>query len=101
MSESYTPTFTNGHVANMVQEFVVDEKEDLDKIDISQLLAGSKTFVIKENKGQWYMLSNARKWEPVKWNSGGSSDVIYDGGEEKVSKEELTTETVYDGGVEG
>lgn len=97
MSQSYTTMFSSGHVANMVKEFVVDTKDEIASIDISQLLAGSRAFVIKDS--QWYMLSNAREWEPVNWGSGGASgDIIYDGGEE--TEEGSTKEIVYDGGEE-
>lgn len=66
---SYTTMFSSGYVANQVKEFAVDTVDDIDSIDISQLLAGSKAFVIEDS--QWYMLNNARQWKPVKWGSGG------------------------------
>lgn len=79
---NYTKVFSSGGVPNMVREFVVDTKDQIDSIDISQLQAGSKVFVIKDS--QYYMLSHARNWEPVNLtsgsggsSSGGSGDDSY------------------------
>ena len=46
---AYTTTFTNGHKPNMVKEFVVDKADDIESIDVSKILPGSKTFVIEDS----------------------------------------------------
>ena len=96
----YTMTFSNGQIPNQVKQFVVDESKDIDSIDISQILPGSRAFVISDS--QWYMLNNQWKWKPVdnQGGGGGSTDeIIYDGGEETSGKED-DLEIVYDGGEE-
>lgn len=97
----YTTMFSSGRVHNQIKEFVVDTYSKLNSIDISQILPGSRTFVIKDenhdNESQWYMLNHEGTWDPINWGSGGgsSSDVIYDGG----GVEQSTGEnTAYDGG---
>lgn len=86
---NYTKVFSSGGVPNMVREFVVDTKDQIDSIDISQLQAGSKVFVIKDS--QYYMLSHARNWEPVNLTSGssesgsGSSDSPHPDSDETVA----------------
>lgn len=105
---AYATLFTNGHIPNQVKTFSVDEVADMDAIDISQLLPGSKTFVI--NDSQWYMLSVAdRSWKKVNLGTsgggggseGGSEDAdhtYYDGGSE--DGDLSVDETIYDGGSE-
>ena len=97
---SYTTMFSSGQVHNQIKEFVVDTKDQIDAIDISQILPGSRTFVIKDS--QWYMLDNQFKWQPVDWNSGGggSADhVIYDGGDidNPDGQDEEVDHVIYDG----
>ena len=97
---NYTTTFSSGRTHNQVKEFVVDTKAQLDKIDISQILAGSKAFVIKENGGQWYMLDHEGHWNKVNLGSGGGSsggEVIYNGGDEDDPDD---TNIIYNGGDE-
>ena len=43
---NYTTVFSGGYVYNQVKKIVVDTKADLDSINTSQLMAGSKAFVI-------------------------------------------------------
>ena len=85
---SYTTIFSSGRVHNQIKEFVVDTHDKIDRIDISQILPGSRTFVIKDEthdgNSQWYMLDHEGNWDPVDWSGGGSGSadsVIYDGGE--------------------
>lgn len=105
---AFSTIFTNGHVPNQIKMFSVDTVEDMNAIDISQLLPGSRTFVIDDS--QWYMLSVAdRKWTKVNLgtsggnggSSGGSEDedhTYYDGGSEDGG---LPIDTIdYDGGSE-
>lgn len=101
---SYTMTYSNGRVPNQVKEFTVDAKSDIDSIDISQILPGSRAFVIDDS--QWYMLNNQWQWKPVDLGSGSSSGgggsedydhIYYDGG----SEDGDTTDRInYDGGSE-
>ena len=51
-----TTMFSNGSVPNQIKEFVVDTDDQLSTIDISQILPGSRAFVI--NTSQWYMLNH-------------------------------------------
>ena len=101
---SYTTMFSSGQVHNQIKEFVVDTYDKLDTIDISQILPGSRTFVIKDEthdgNSQWYMLDHEGNWDPINWNAGGggsADDVIYDGGEVKTSGGD-NLEVIYDGG---
>lgn len=106
---SYTTMFSSGQVHNQIKEFVVDTYDKIGSIDISQILPGSRTFVIKDetNDGnsQWYMLDHEGNWDPVDWGSGGgggsADDVIYDGGEENKSGSDQDLDIIYDGGEEG
>ena len=99
----YTMTFSNGQIPNQVKAYTVDTKADIDSIDISQILPGSRAFVIDDS--QWYMLNNSWKWKPVDLGSGsggggGSEDtdhIYYDGGSEDGTS---TDRTYYDGGSE-
>lgn len=102
---AFSTIFTNGHVPNQVKVFSVDTVEDMNAIDISQLLPGSRAFVI--NSSQWYMLTvKDRTWKPVDWggsggSGGGSEDgdhIIYDGGNE--DSDTAPENIVYDGGSE-
>lgn len=108
---AYTTLFTNGHIPNQVQTFAVDTVEDMNAIDVSQLLPGSKTFVMydgEDQKGQWYMLTvKERKWKKVDLGrsggsgGGGSEDydhIIYDGGSE--DGDQQREHVFYDGGSE-
>lgn len=103
----YTPTFLNGQAANMVREFVVDTVEDITSIDVSQLLPGSRVFVI--NTSQWYMLNHRKLWQTINWGSGGGGSggsVVYDGGniddnsasDSGSGSGTSTNNTSYDGG---
>lgn len=98
----YTTMFSSGQVHNQVKEFVVDTYDKIGLIDISQILPGSRTFVISDvnndDASQWYMLNHQFAWVPVDWGSGGGSSadhVIYDGGEVEQSTGE---NIIYDGG---
>ena len=103
---TFSTIFTNGHIPNQVQTFAVDTVEDMNAIDISQLLSGSKTFII--NDSQWYMLTVAdRTWKKVNLGSSGGSGgggdedydhVIYDGGTE--DSDTPIDNIIYDGGSE-
>ena len=69
---AFSTIFTNGHVPNQVKVFSVDTVEDMNAIDISQLLPGSRAFVI--NGSQWYMLTvKDRTWKPVDWVSSSGT----------------------------
>ena len=97
---SYTTMFSSGQTHNQIKEFVVDKYDDIKSINISQILPGSRTFVITDS--QWYMLDHQGNWDPIDWGSGGGSssgDVIYDGGEENSDKTK-DLEVIYDGGEE-
>lgn len=98
----YTTMFSSGRVHNQIKEYVVDTYSVVTQIDISQILPGSRVFVIKDethdNKSQWYMLNHSGGWDPISWGSGGggsTEDVIYDGGGVEQNSEENTS---YDGG---
>lgn len=104
---AFSTIFMNGHVPNQVQTFTVDTVADMNAIDISQLLSGSKTFVI--NDSQWYMLTvTDRTWKPVNLGTpggsgggGGDEDydhIIYDGGNE--DSDSPIDNVIYDGGSE-
>ena len=104
---SYTTMFSSGQVHNQIKEFVVDTYDKIADINISQILPGSRTFVIKdethEGNSQWYMLDHEGNWDPIDWNAGGggsADDIIYDGGEEKDSGSDEDLEVIYDGGEE-
>ena len=73
---AFTTIYSNGQRANMVREFVVDNKADMNTILTDQLLPGSTCFVI--NESQWYMLNHSYEWVSVSING----HVIYDGGDE-------------------
>lgn len=94
---SYTTMFSSGQVHNQIKEFVVDTYDKIGSIDISQILPGSRVFVIKDethdNKSQWYMLNHSGGWDPINW--GSVEDVIYDGGGVEQNSKENTS---YNGG---
>ena len=99
---SYTTMFSSGQVHNQIKEFVVDTYDKIDDINISQILPGSRAFVIKDEthngNSQWYMLDHEGNWDPIDWNSGGgggsADDIIYDGGN---MDKDSSSETIYDG----
>ena len=78
-----TTMFSNGSVPNQIKEFVVDTDDQLSTIDISQILPGSRAFVI--NTSQWYMLNHQGQWQTIDWGGGGGGSeydhIIYNGGE--------------------
>lgn len=102
----YSVMFTNGHIPNQIKEFAVDNFSQLSSIDISQILPGSRAFVMQDEMhgggSQWYMLSTILEWLPISWGGGGggtSGSVIYDGGNvDNSNSGGSTSNTSYDGG---
>lgn len=81
---AFSTIFTNGHVPNQVKVFSVDTVEDMNAIDISQLLPGSRAFVI--NGSQWYMLTvKDRTWKLVDWVSSSGTYTYARGSDGSVS----------------
>ena len=90
---AFTTIYSNGQRANMVREFVVDAKANMNEISTDQLLPGSTCFVI--NESQWYMLNHSYEWVSVSIDG----HVIYDGGEENSSNPD-SDHVIYNGGDE-
>ena len=70
-AKDYTLIFGSGAFFNNIKIYVVDELADRDFINVSQLLPGSKVYVI--NDAQWYILSNEMEWEPYSEGGQGGS----------------------------
>lgn len=80
----------NGNkLAYGIKHFVLDDLQDLDKINVYELPAGCTAFIIHTSKK--YMLDSNYKWYEIKpsvdtsdegGGSGGdtSDDIIYEGG---------------------
>jgi hypothetical protein len=74
-----------GHSTNVpYKTFEVDEKSDMDKIDVRGVIMGSRCYII--NTGEVYALNSKKEWKPVPAGSSGGGGVnpddtyIYDGG---------------------
>lgn len=80
----YSITGNSGKVAYGVKHFTCDTKEDLNSLSLTEVIPGSKAFVIHESKS--YMLDHNKEWQPITFGGGGSTEpeypdlVIYDGG---------------------
>ena len=63
-------TSTSGVVEYGVKNYVLDSKQDLDKLRTTDKM-GSTAYIITDQK--WYILSGEKKWEPYSPCSGGGS----------------------------
>lgn len=62
---------TSGVVEYGVRHYVLDSKQDLDKLRTTDKM-GSTAYIIADQ--EWFILSGEKKWEPYKPCSGGGGD---------------------------